>query len=73
MTFLAQYLQHGGVLGLCHAAVTHVYTNDKKLDMQCMPVHSKAYSAAYGHVDVTEPVFAHGCSYDFMYISLPDM
>ncbi len=46
MTFLVQHLQHGGVLGLCHAALTHVYSNDNKLDMQCMPRHSNMYSAA---------------------------
>ena len=72
MTFTAHYLQHGGVLGLCHAAFTQVYTNGNKLDMQCMPVHSKVYSAAYVYV-VTEPVFAHGSSDHFMYISLLDM
>ncbi|DBA77645.1 TPA: hypothetical protein ACH3X1_009442 [Trebouxia sp. C0004] len=52
MTFLAHYLPLRGVSGLCHAALTHVYTSDK-LDMQCMPVHSKMYSAAYGLLVLT--------------------
>ncbi len=51
MTFIAHCLQHGGVLWLCHTALTHVYTNNNKLDMQCMPVHStfEMYSAVYVH------------------------
>ncbi len=72
MIVLIQHLQHGGVLGLCHAALPHVYTNDNKLDMQCMPRHSHMYSAAGGFV-VTEPGFTHGCSDHFMYISPLDM